>query len=81
VDRVEEELARTPPPEREELDNALWCAAHGGQRNTAELLLDRGAVLGRVGHDGLTAAAAAERSGAHELAAWLRGKAAEPPAE
>ena len=40
VDRVRDELAR-PPPAREELDNALWCAAHGGQRSTAELLLDR----------------------------------------
>ena len=39
---------------------------------TAELLLDRGADPAWVGHDGLTAAAAAERSGAHELAAWLR---------
>ena len=70
---------QTPPPAREELDNALWCAAHGGQRDTAELLLDRGADPAWVGHDGLTAAAAAERSGAHELAAWLREQAAGAP--
>ena len=66
----------TPPPAQEELDNALWCAAHGGQRDTAELLLDRGADPAWVGHDDLTAAAAAERSGAHELAAWLRERGA-----
>ena len=39
ADRVRDELAQTPPPAREDLDNALWCAAHGGQRKTAELLL------------------------------------------
>jgi hypothetical protein len=57
---------------QEELDNALWCAAHGGQRETAELLLEHGADPKWVGHDDLTAAQAAERSDAHELAAWLR---------
>ena len=75
VDGVRERLDRTPPPSQGDLDNALWCAAHGGRRATAELLLDRGADPGWVGHDGLTAAAAAERSDAHELAAWLRGQA------
>jgi len=68
VDRVREELVHT----REDLDNALWCAAHGGQRRTAELLVHEGADPAWVGHDRLTAAAAAERSGAHEVAAWLR---------
>src|SRR5690349_3780860 len=32
-DRVERELAETSP-RREDLDNALWCAAHGGRRDT-----------------------------------------------
>jgi ankyrin repeat protein len=71
ADRVGDELAATPPPAREDLDNALWCAAHGGQRETAELLLQRGADPTWVGHDQLTAPQAAERSEAHELAAWL----------
>ena len=71
ADRVRDELARAMPT-REDLDNALWCAAHGGRRETAELLLARGADPGWIGHDQLTAAAAAERSGAHELASWLR---------
>jgi ketosteroid isomerase-like protein len=79
VDRVQVALDRTSPPAQDELDNALWCAAHGGQRTTAELLLDRGADPRWVGHDGLTAAAAAERSGAHELAAWLRAQAGTDP--
>jgi ankyrin repeat protein len=70
VERVRDELAPAPPTQ-EDLDNALWCAAHGGRRQTAGLLLRSGADPGWVGHDGLTAAAAAERSEAHELAAWL----------
>ena len=72
VDRVRAALAAAPPPAREELDNALWCAAHGGRRDTAELLLEHGADPAWRGHDQLTAAEAAERSGARELAAWLR---------
>jgi hypothetical protein len=74
TDRVRDELARAEPSQ-DDLDNALWSAAHGGQRETAELLLDRGASPAWVGHDGLTAAQAAERGGAHELAAWLDARA------
>jgi uncharacterized protein len=71
ADRVHDELAGDAPSQAD-LDNALWCAAHGGQRGTAELLLAHGADAAWVGHDDLTAADAAERSGADELAAWLR---------
>jgi uncharacterized protein len=79
ADQVHHELDRLPAPPQDELDNALWCAAHGGQCETAELLLDRGANPAWVGHDGLTAAAAAERSDAHELAGWLRERARSGP--
>jgi len=65
TDRVRDELARTQASQQD-LDNALWCAAHGGQRYTAELLVDRGADPAWVGHDNLSAAQAAERSHAHE---------------
>jgi uncharacterized protein len=80
ADRVRDELAQAAPT-REDLDNALWCAAHGGQRETAELLLERGADPRWVGHDELTAAQAAERGKAPELAAWLREQAANRPPE
>jgi uncharacterized protein len=73
ADRVRDELVRSDPSQAD-LDNALWCAAHGGRRDTAELLLDRGADPAWVGHDGLDAAAAAERSGADALAYWLRSR-------
>jgi ketosteroid isomerase-like protein len=75
ADQVRDELAQTEPTQGD-LDNALWCAAHGGERETAELLLERGADPAWVGHDDLTAAQAAERSEAHELSAWLRTRRA-----
>jgi uncharacterized protein len=78
VDRVRDDLEQAPPPQ-DDLDNALWCAAHGGQRVTAELLLDQGADPTWIGHDQLTAAEAAERSQARELAAWLREQAGSGP--
>ena len=77
LDRVQDTLAQTAPAQ-EDLDNALWCAAHGGQRETAELLLKRGADPTWIGHDNLTAAQAAERSDARELAAWLREQDPKP---
>jgi ankyrin repeat protein len=77
LDRVHEEL--TEVPEQGDLDNALWCAAHGGQRKTAELLVGRGADPRWIGRDNLTVAQAAERSGARALAAWLRDQPGELP--
>jgi hypothetical protein len=43
-------------PTQDDLDNALWCAAHGGRREAAEVLIDRGADPAWVGHDNFTAA-------------------------
>jgi uncharacterized protein len=71
LDRTRDLLDQTTQEER---DNALWCAAHGGQRATAELLLEHGADPRWVGYDDLTAAQAAERSDAHALAEWLRAR-------
>jgi ankyrin repeat protein len=59
-------------PTEDELNNAFWCACHGGQREAAEYLLERGADLNWVGHDGLTAIEAAQRSHAEGVVAWLR---------
>lgn len=59
-------------PAREEVARAFWCACHGGQRGAAEFLLDRGAEINWIGYDNLTAWEAARRSGADELAEWLR---------
>jgi hypothetical protein len=50
---------------------AFWCACHGGQQESAEHLLGRGAEINWVGYDGLTPLDAARRSRAHALVAWL----------
>lgn len=61
----------TPPPN--EVTDAFWCACHGGQRDTAEYLLDQGAELNWVGFDGITPLDAARRSGADAVVEWLQG--------
>jgi ankyrin repeat protein len=76
ADCVERLLVADPPPMRDEITNAFWCACHGGQRTAAERLLDRGADIDWVGHDRLTPLDAAVRSDAHELADWLRSRQA-----
>jgi len=57
-------------------DPLLWAACHGGHRDTASVLVDAGADLSWRGWDDLTPLGAAERSGAVELAAWLRERGA-----
>jgi hypothetical protein len=76
LERVRAACDAPTPPTRDELTNAFWCACHGGQRSTAEYLLDRGADRDWVGHDGLTPLDAARRSEAVELAAWLVARGA-----
>ncbi|HEY7068961.1 MAG TPA: hypothetical protein VH479_02555 [Acidimicrobiales bacterium] len=70
TDRVEAHLAADPPPSAEDVTGAFWGACHGGHRPTAELLLAHGADPAWVGWDDLTPAAAAERNGFAEVAAW-----------
>ena len=60
-----------------EITNAFWCACHGGQMETARYLLERGADLNWVGHDGLTPLDAGVRSGASALVEWLHGRGAQ----
>ncbi|MEY9989450.1 ankyrin repeat protein [Streptomyces sp. V4I8] len=69
------------PPTAEDITNALWCACHGGQHQTADYLLRRGGDLNRVGHDRLTALDAADRAGHPALVAWLREQGARSAAE
>jgi uncharacterized protein len=69
-DRVTESFT-IDPPLPEVITKAFWCACHGGQRETAEYLLKRGADRNWIGYDHLTPLDAARRSNAPELAAWL----------
>jgi ankyrin repeat protein len=76
MDRVEEHFAAGAALDPMQVTNALWSACHGGQRATAEYLLDRGADINWIGHDKCTPLDAAVRSGAAELAQWLRSRGA-----
>jgi hypothetical protein len=76
VDRVEAYLA-AEPPDADDLTQALWYACHGGQREVAERLLDRGADVNWISTwDQLTPLDAARRSEATDLAAWLEQRGA-----
>jgi ketosteroid isomerase-like protein len=58
------------------LGELLWAACHGGHAETAAYLLAQGAEINWSGYDDLTPLGAAERTGALELAAWLRERGA-----
>ena len=76
LERVRELCSTEPPPAREQITNAFWNACRGGQRPTAEYLLDRGADLNWIGHDGKTAYDVAHECGNHDLMEWLRVRGA-----
>ncbi len=63
-----------PPPN--EITHAFRSACHGGQRESAEYLLARGAALNWIGYDGLTPIDAARRSEAGALVEWLANRGA-----
>jgi uncharacterized protein len=81
VDRLESLLGADPSPTRDEITNAFWCACGGGQREAAQRLLERGADINWIGHDGLTPLDAAIGGDAAELAEWLRLQGARRAAE
>jgi ankyrin repeat protein len=74
LDRVEECWASAPTPSPDDITNALWHACRGGQRQTAEYLLDRGANLNWIGHERRTPLQAAQKSGNQDLVDWLRAR-------
>lgn len=58
------------------LSNALWHACRGGQRDTAEFLLARGATLNRIGHEHKSPLDVAQESGNADLVSWLVSRGA-----
>jgi ankyrin repeat protein len=77
LDRVEAHCATDPPPSPDDLTQALWYAAHGGQPDVAEFLVDRGADVNWVAvWDGTTPLDAAARNGMSEMVEWLRARGA-----
>jgi ankyrin repeat protein len=70
------------PRQPEDLDRAFWYACHGGSRATAELLLNRGAdVDHRPSWEDATPLDAALRTGAADVAEWLRTRGARRAAQ
>jgi hypothetical protein len=81
LDRVEELLAASPTPSREDVDNAFWQACHGGQRRAAERLLAAGAEINAcpayAGNQTALDQAIKGDTRHHLLADWLREQGAE----
>jgi len=74
LDPVKEYCTSQPPPSAAEITNAFWNACRGGQRQTAEYLLVRGADLNWIGWDQRTPLDVAQESGANDLIEWLRNQ-------
>jgi len=77
MERVEAHFADEASPTSEQINHAFWYACHGGQRDVAEYLLARGAVLNWIPNwERRTPLDAASRSRADDVVAWLRSKGA-----
>lgn len=81
LDRVDAAVASASRPQRDEITQAFWSACHGGQRQTADYLLERGADPNWVGWDDLTPLDAAARGHADDVVEWLRSRGAKSSAE
>ncbi len=74
LDRIAPLFDAGPPPTSDDVTGAFWGACHGGQRATAEYLLERGADHDWVSSwDATTPLDAARRSGADDVVEWLIG--------
>ena len=81
MSRVQELVAATPAPGRQEINEAFWQACSGGQRRTAEYLLGYGADINTtVPYADGTALDAVTGTDTRRdtLANWLREQGAEP---
>jgi uncharacterized protein len=79
--RVQDLVAATPAPGRQELNEAFWQACHGGQRRTAEYLLRHGADVNTTvayAHGTALDVAAGPDTRRDLLADWLRDQGAQP---
>ncbi len=82
ADRVEQCFAGNTPPVPDEVSRAFWGACHGGRKQVAEFLLDRGADLNWIPlWENVTPLDAAARDNANELVQWLRARGAKTATE
>lgn len=72
----------TSPSPTDAVTVAFWCACHGGRRDTAKYLLDRGAELNWIATwDGMTPLDTAKRHLWVELIPWLESQGAKSASE
>ena len=77
MDRLAAYFTGDTPPSPDEVNRAFWGACHGGQPRAADYLADRGADVNWMPPwEEKTPLDAAERSGAGEVAEWLRARGA-----
>jgi ankyrin repeat protein len=81
LDRVAAYFEPEPKPESDEATCALWHACRGGQLETAQYLVGKGANLNWVGWDKIAPLDGAKQSGNPDLVQWLRSKGAKPALE
>ena len=74
LDRVAAMLGRGQALGPYDISQAFWCACHGGQQDTAALLLNHGADINWLGYDYLTPLGAARRANATSLVHWLEAR-------
>jgi ankyrin repeat protein len=76
LDRVETVFAGGGRLDPEVITQSFWNACHGGQLNTAQYLLKRGANINWIGWDGKAPLDLVDETSQPELAAWLRARGA-----
>jgi uncharacterized protein len=81
LNHVKEYFKGSAIPTPNEITEAFWCACHGGQKTTAEYLLEHDADINWIGYDKLTPLDTAHRSNAYELVEWLRSRGANTAAD
>ncbi|WHZ03971.1 ankyrin repeat domain-containing protein [Neobacillus sp. YX16] len=81
LNHVKEYFKGSAIPNPNEITEAFWCACHGGQKTTAEYLLEHDADINWIGYDKLTPLDTAHRSNAYELVEWLRSRGANTAAD
>jgi len=76
LDRLATYFERDHKPADDQVTAAVWHACRGGQLQTAEYLIGKGANMHWVGWDKMAPLDGAQQSGNQELVAWLQNQGA-----
>jgi ankyrin repeat protein len=81
LDRVAHCFEQEPKPDGDQITAALWHACRGGQLETVQYLVGKGANINWIGWDRMTPLDEAQQSGNQKLVAWLQDGGAKPARE